>query len=280
MPPSSMSSSTGSLVVPATSSTRTRCCPASLFSRLDLPTVSRPGPRWAGVAAGGGAPRAGEGLPAAGIHQREGAAAPECVVGHPVAGDARGIFDHCLAAAEDPVDQGGLAHVGPSYHGHHRRRSVRAPAPLPRFAGPGVATGRPGTARGLAALVPVFARHGHLSRAVSAREGSCPGPGPPPPATGNPRSPAAWTIRLITSSRPRTVESTSIASSAITVCGASARSRRLFSSLVTPGVAPGSAARSALRREALASSLAVRDTLTTACGAATVPMSPPAATIP
>ena len=45
-------------------------------------------------------------------------------------------------------------------------------------------------------------------------------------------------------------------------------------------MAPGSAARSALRRSALASSLAVRNTFTTACGATTVPMSRPSATIP
>ena len=42
LPPSSISSSTGSLVVPATESTRTRSAPASLFSRLDLPTFGRP----------------------------------------------------------------------------------------------------------------------------------------------------------------------------------------------------------------------------------------------
>ena len=37
-PPSSISSSTGSTVVPATSSTTTRSSPASLFSSEDLPT--------------------------------------------------------------------------------------------------------------------------------------------------------------------------------------------------------------------------------------------------
>src|SRR5487761_1151799 len=42
VPPSSMSSSTGSLVVPATESTTARCSPASLLSRLDLPTFGRP----------------------------------------------------------------------------------------------------------------------------------------------------------------------------------------------------------------------------------------------
>src|ERR1700736_5576853 len=42
VPPSSMSSSTGSRVVPATGSTSERSCPASLLSRLDLPTFGRP----------------------------------------------------------------------------------------------------------------------------------------------------------------------------------------------------------------------------------------------
>src|SRR6202012_4581266 len=42
LPPSSISSSTGSRVVPATSSTSTRCSPASLLSRLDLPTLGLP----------------------------------------------------------------------------------------------------------------------------------------------------------------------------------------------------------------------------------------------
>ena len=42
VPPSSISSSTGSRVVPATESTTARCSPASLFSRDDLPTLGRP----------------------------------------------------------------------------------------------------------------------------------------------------------------------------------------------------------------------------------------------
>src|SRR6478736_1499930 len=53
LPPSSMSSSTGSRVVPATLSTTTRSEPARRLSRLDLPTLGRPtratrrGPPWA-----------------------------------------------------------------------------------------------------------------------------------------------------------------------------------------------------------------------------------------
>ena len=42
LPPSSISSSTGSRVVPATLSTTTRSEPASRLSRLDLPTLGRP----------------------------------------------------------------------------------------------------------------------------------------------------------------------------------------------------------------------------------------------
>src|SRR5215469_15534487 len=42
LPPRSISSSTGSRVVPATASTSTRSVPASLLSRLDLPTLGRP----------------------------------------------------------------------------------------------------------------------------------------------------------------------------------------------------------------------------------------------
>ena len=52
LPPSSISSSTGSRVVPATLSTTTRSSPASLLSRLeDLPTLGRPTQRDAARAA-------------------------------------------------------------------------------------------------------------------------------------------------------------------------------------------------------------------------------------
>ena len=42
VPPNSISSSTGSLVVPATSSTNTRASPARALSKLDFPTLGRP----------------------------------------------------------------------------------------------------------------------------------------------------------------------------------------------------------------------------------------------
>src|SRR5215472_11605355 len=180
-------------------------------------------------------------LPATGVHQREGAAAPGRVVGHPVAGDPGGVLHHRLAAAEYPVHQRRLADVRPpdDRDNGHRARCF----PL---------------------------RHGQIIRAGSAR------------ARGGstPRSLASRVIRPVTWSRLSTVESTSMASAAIAVCGASARSLRLCSAVVTVAVAPGSAARSALRRWARASSLAVRNTLTAASGATTVPMSRPSATIP
>src|SRR5215475_2578463 len=184
----------------------------------------------------------GVGLPPSGVHQGEGPAAPEGVVGHPVPGDAGGVFDDRLAAAENPVDQRGLADVGPPHHRDHGNGAAGRGG-VPRFSGAG---------------------HGHRQPVRAGR-----------PASGNPRSPATRTIRPMTWSRDMTVESTSMASLAMTDCGASAVSLRFCSSWVTAGVALGSADRSALRRAALASSLAVRYTFTTACGATTVPMSRP-----
>src|SRR5262249_49200651 len=184
--------------------------------------------------------------PPTGVHQGERAAAPVGVVGHPVPGDARGVFDDRLAAAENPVDQGGLADVGAPYHRDHGGGGAGGGGV--RFSGAGHGHGPP-------------VRAGRL-------------------ASGKPRSPATRTISAMTWPRLRTVESTLIASLAITDCGASAVSRRFCSSRVTAGVAAGSADRSALRRAARASSLAVRNTFTTACGATTVPMSRPSATIP
>ena len=66
----------------------------------------------------------GKRLPAAGVDQGEGAPAPEGVIGHPVAGDAWRVLHHRLAAAENPVDQGGLADVGPADDRQHRSRDV------------------------------------------------------------------------------------------------------------------------------------------------------------
>ncbi len=59
------------------------------------------------------------GVPAAGVDDGEGAAVPVGVVGHPVAGHAGDVLDDGLAPTDDPVDQGGLAHVGSADHGQH-----------------------------------------------------------------------------------------------------------------------------------------------------------------
>ena len=65
---------------------------------------------------------AGVGVPAPGVHDGEGAAVPVGVVGHPVAGHAGHVLDDRLAAAEDPVDQGGLADVGAADDREHGDR--------------------------------------------------------------------------------------------------------------------------------------------------------------
>ena len=63
---------------------------------------------------------AGVGVPAAGVDHGEGAAGPVGVVGHAVPGHARAVLDDGLAAPDDPVDEGGLAHVGSPDHGQDR----------------------------------------------------------------------------------------------------------------------------------------------------------------
>ena len=57
------------------------------------------------------------GVPAAGVDDGERAAGPVGLVGHPVAGHARDVLDDGLAAAEDAVDQRGLADVRPADDG-------------------------------------------------------------------------------------------------------------------------------------------------------------------
>ena len=65
------------------------------------------------------------GVPAAGVDDGEGAAVPDGVVGDAVAGDAGDVLDHGLAAADDPVDQRRLAHVGAADDGQDRARGCR-----------------------------------------------------------------------------------------------------------------------------------------------------------
>ncbi len=62
------------------------------------------------------------GFPAAGVHQRERPAVPDGVVGDPVPGHPRGVLHDRLPAAQDPVHQCGLAHVGPADDGDNGHR--------------------------------------------------------------------------------------------------------------------------------------------------------------
>ena len=59
-------------------------------------------------------------LPAAGVDQGEPPAVPFGVVGDPVPGHPRHVLHHRLPPAQDAVDQGRLADVGPPDHGHDR----------------------------------------------------------------------------------------------------------------------------------------------------------------
>ena len=63
-------------------------------------------------------------LPAAGVDEGEPATGPLAVVGHAVAGHAGDVLDDGLAAAEDAVDQGGLADVRAADHGDDGQRAV------------------------------------------------------------------------------------------------------------------------------------------------------------
>ena len=68
---------------------------------------------------------AGVRVPAAGVDDREGAAVPGGVVVDPVTGDAGDVLHDGLAAADDPVDQGGLADVRAADDREHRHRTGR-----------------------------------------------------------------------------------------------------------------------------------------------------------
>src|SRR5208337_626238 len=127
----------------------------------------------------------------------------------------RGVLDDRLPAAQDPVHQRRLAHVGPADDGDNGYR---------------------------ASLV----RHHYLL--------FCRACGTSP------------TMMPTTASRPSPVESISTASAAFPLCAASSRSRRSWSARVDQLA-------SAARRPARAAPSAVRNTLTGASGATTVPMS-------
>ena len=65
-------------------------------------------------------------LPAAGVDDGEAAPGPLRGVGDPVAGDTGGVLNDGLAAAQDPVDQSRLAHVGPADDGQDRQPGLDA----------------------------------------------------------------------------------------------------------------------------------------------------------
>ena len=56
----------------------------------------------------------------AGIHQGEGTALPLCHLVVAVAGDTVAVADHGGSASEYTVEQGGLAHIGPSDYTDYR----------------------------------------------------------------------------------------------------------------------------------------------------------------
>ena len=70
------------------------------------------------------------GFPAAGVDQRELPAVPQRVVGDPVPGHAGDVLYYRLPAAENPVDQRGLAHVGPADDGDDRNGRAAVAAVL------------------------------------------------------------------------------------------------------------------------------------------------------
>ena len=63
-------------------------------------------------------------LPAAGVDEGEPATGPLPVIGDAVAGHTGHVLDDSLPAAEDAVDEGGLADVRASDHGDDRQRAV------------------------------------------------------------------------------------------------------------------------------------------------------------
>ena len=72
---------------------------------------------------------------AAGIDQVEAVSPPFDLAVNPVTGDAGGLLDYGLAAAHQPVKEGGLAHVGPADYGYGRFSHAprqKAPVGCPR----------------------------------------------------------------------------------------------------------------------------------------------------
>ncbi len=85
------------------------------------------------------------GQPAAGVDEGEGDAVPLGVEDLAVPGDPRRLLDHGRPPPDDPVDQRGLADVGPPDHGHqrlHRTASSAARSDAPSLATTSTSTGR------------------------------------------------------------------------------------------------------------------------------------------
>ena len=185
----------------------------------------------------------GVGVPAAGVDDGERAAVPDRVVGDPVAGHAGHVLDDRLAAADDPVDQGGLADVGPADDGQHRSAT-----PVRRS---GDSFSDSGSVMGFL--------HGS-------------GPRPPPPGRRPGRRPRrASTPCRRRARRPRPSRGARRRGRCRSRRGASSDSR-----VASTSAPPSSAA----RRRARAAASAVRKTLTSASGATTEPMSRPSTTMP
>ena len=167
-------------VTPTVASTTNRTASAASTATL----------AWAATRAARLSVALGRGFPAAGIDQRERPPVPDGVVGDPVPGHSGGVLHDRLPAAQDAVDQRGLAHVGAAHDGHH---------------GHGLCRWRKACLASVSAL-----RYRVCWRGCGT------------PA----RSRASRTMISITWSRSSRVESISTASSAFALCAASSRSRR------------------------------------------------------
>jgi hypothetical protein len=86
---------------------------------------------------------------AAGVHHHVGAGADAADPVLAVAGEAREVRHQGVSALGEPVEQGGLAHVGPAHQGddrEHRRQRLGSLSAAPEIVDPPVA--------GMAALAP------------------------------------------------------------------------------------------------------------------------------
>src|SRR5699024_7568395 len=216
------------------------------------------------------------GLPSTGVHQGEGDVLPFGVVGDPVTSHPRNILHHGLSAAQDSVEQAGLAHVGAADHGHHGKLYVLF-----------FTVDHVGHVELTHVLLPVLGPRAPRMRAARMRKSGVGRYDRPLPrchsaaATGPRALSTSATINAMTSSRLKPVVSSSVASSVCvkgdTVRLESSSSRRARSAWVA---ATSPVRNSLLRRCARASAEAVKNSFTGASGATTVVMSRPSTTIP